>query len=444
MNNRFDKLTTNLQVFFSDYMYRLHSKTKKIILIVNHIFHYIKTSILKVFKHICANSITYCFIFIAFSCLLTIGNQAFLNDYILPLNNFNLSKIKDQQILLEYYIAKQTHGIRVLTIFAGFIGMLLAFWRSYNLDQNRKNDTKKEVNERFTKAVELLGHNSEAVRIGALYTLDHISKENNTYTKTCIDIISSYFRNEMKSPRIAIIRNDWNEKFKYWYKTDKKDNISDYTLNTKLVWNYKTQPTWELPEDLKTALKIITYRSRKELINFKQLDFIGVDFSNTIYKLNYIDFANTCFKHSRFAEKTEFKGCILNYCNFGKAYLAAANFTNLNLQRTIFTKSLLQYSNFKNADLTLTNFKGADLQNTKFKNARLYFTNLFDADLEYQLFNSNKFFSAFLQVDNYKKIKNQYRQYNFYRVKGKWESIKLLIKDLNEEELFKCGLLERK
>jgi Pentapeptide repeats (9 copies) len=51
-----------------------------------------------------------------------------------------------------------------------------------------------QITDRYTKAVEQLGHEKAPVRLGALYSLEHLAQDNPKYRPTVVDVICTYLR----------------------------------------------------------------------------------------------------------------------------------------------------------------------------------------------------------------------------------------------------------
>ncbi|KAA2265701.1 hypothetical protein F0L68_03780 [Solihabitans fulvus] len=62
------------------------------------------------------------------------------------------------------------------------------------LDRDRVSD------ERFAKAIELLGHAADQVRVGALHALAGLARSRPTYTQTVLDVLCSYLRRPFHHP----------------------------------------------------------------------------------------------------------------------------------------------------------------------------------------------------------------------------------------------------
>jgi uncharacterized protein YjbI with pentapeptide repeats len=51
-----------------------------------------------------------------------------------------------------------------------------------------------QVTDRYTRAVEQLGHEKAPVRLGALYSLEHLAQDNPKYRQTVVDVVCAYLR----------------------------------------------------------------------------------------------------------------------------------------------------------------------------------------------------------------------------------------------------------
>ena len=56
------------------------------------------------------------------------------------------------------------------------------------------------ADERFARAVELLGHEADQVRVGALHALAGLARSRSSYTQTVLDVVCSYLRRPFDHP----------------------------------------------------------------------------------------------------------------------------------------------------------------------------------------------------------------------------------------------------
>ena len=79
----------------------------------------------------------------------------------------------------------------------------------YSLEQQRQvledrrtgNEYERAADERFARAVELLGHEADQVRTGAIHGLAGLARSNPNYTQTVLDVLCSYLRRPFDHPK---------------------------------------------------------------------------------------------------------------------------------------------------------------------------------------------------------------------------------------------------
>src|SRR5438067_4125496 len=65
-----------------------------------------------------------------------------------------------------------------------------------------ERDRDRVTDERFAKSVELLGHDADQVRVGALHALAGVARSHPDYTQTVIDVLCSYLRRPFDNPHL--------------------------------------------------------------------------------------------------------------------------------------------------------------------------------------------------------------------------------------------------
>jgi hypothetical protein len=102
---------------------------------------------------------------------------------------------------------------------AGSVVALYALWlndRRRRVDEVRQelessraeHDRERAADERFLRAVELLGSEADQVRVGALHALAGLARSRPEYTQDVLDVICSYLRRPFDHPRHAARRGD--------------------------------------------------------------------------------------------------------------------------------------------------------------------------------------------------------------------------------------------
>ncbi|MEV6896069.1 pentapeptide repeat-containing protein [Amycolatopsis sp. NPDC051372] len=72
----------------------------------------------------------------------------------------------------------------------------------HDLEMRRAEQDRERVSdERFAKSVELLGHEADQVRVGALHALAGLARSRPTYTQTVLDVLCAYLRRPFKHAR---------------------------------------------------------------------------------------------------------------------------------------------------------------------------------------------------------------------------------------------------
>lgn len=109
---------------------------------------------------------------------------------------------------------------------AGFAGGsvvgLYALWlndRRRRVDEQRQEldrrkadaDRDRVADERFARAVELLGSEAEQVRVGAMHALAGLAHSRPDYTQTVINVLCSYLQQPFEHPRYDDTERSWTE-----------------------------------------------------------------------------------------------------------------------------------------------------------------------------------------------------------------------------------------
>ncbi|HEX3788073.1 MAG TPA: pentapeptide repeat-containing protein [Pseudonocardiaceae bacterium] len=75
----------------------------------------------------------------------------------------------------------------------------------HDLELRRAEQDRDRVSdERFAKAIELLGHEADQVRVGALHALAGLARSRPEYIQTVLDVVCSYLRRPYHHPRYAV------------------------------------------------------------------------------------------------------------------------------------------------------------------------------------------------------------------------------------------------
>ncbi|GAB2655434.1 pentapeptide repeat-containing protein [Saccharopolyspora gloriosae] len=103
-------------------------------------------------------------------------------------------------------------ALRTGGLAAGSVVALYALWlndRRRRVEERRQElegdrtelDRERIADERFARAVELLGHEADQVRVGALHALAGLARSSPGHTQTVLDVLCSYLRRPFAHPR---------------------------------------------------------------------------------------------------------------------------------------------------------------------------------------------------------------------------------------------------
>jgi uncharacterized protein YjbI with pentapeptide repeats len=96
-------------------------------------------------------------------------------------------------------------GLGALLVLAGATGGVWATLRQVRASHDQlKLNEQGQVTDRYTTAVDQLGHEKAPVRLGALYSLAHLAQDNPEYRQTVVDVFCAYLRMPYAPPA----RND--------------------------------------------------------------------------------------------------------------------------------------------------------------------------------------------------------------------------------------------
>ena len=115
--------------------------------------------------------------------------------------------------------APKNEAIKTGGLAGGAIVALYALWLNdrrrkveearQELDRDRaEHDRSRVADERFARAVELLGHETAQVRVGAMHALGGLAKSRTEYTQTVLDILCAYLRRPLRTDDDDSTRSD--------------------------------------------------------------------------------------------------------------------------------------------------------------------------------------------------------------------------------------------
>ncbi len=240
-------------------------------------------------------------------------------------------------------------AIRYFGIVAGafaIIGYIFATGRNIILNTQNKISERGRITESMVQAITQIGTfngkdlNVE-VRLGGLYSLQHIMQDSLEHELTIARILYAYVRENIKRDRI-------------------KQSGKDEDLGVGI---------YQLTEDVQAVISIINQFNKtrieegRGILSDNQLDFIHTNFSG--YSLETINFSHF----------------ILYKTNLSRVSLLGADLSDAFLYEANLYCADLSGADFTNAHLGFSNLSRANLADAEMENSKLIGTNLTDADL---------------------------------------------------------------
>ena len=190
-----------------------------------------------------------------------------------------------------------------------------------HLTDRHKLETDRIIAERFSRAVEHLGSGSIQTRLGAIYELEHISRDSEKEHWTVVEALAAFIRSK---------------------------SLVQFEIAAQDVPNFEESDTSR--HDIRMAMIVLGRREHTEYEDKKDLE---IDLTNT-------NFRNLKLKGARLERallwKSDFAGVRMRYAKLRKANLKY---------------SILRNADMKGADLTDARVVGADLRTESLSQATL-------------------------------------------------------------------------
>jgi|GEM_PF-2258611 len=200
--------------------------------------------------------------------------------------------------------------------------ILTWYWRQVNNAKKQDYDEYSEINERFSKATEMLGSEIMEQRIGAIYQLEGIAQDSPKNHWTVMETLCAFVRE--RSPRKS----------------------SDYSIEEDFS-----------ASDIRAAMKVIGHSKQ---VNEKMEPNRLLDFHNT--NLKGLSIFSGRFPFVNFIS-ANFEMALLHGTDFEGAFLSNANFKSANIAATNFNYASLDGADFKEAIVSNAKFTGTKYDN---------------------------------------------------------------------------------
>ncbi len=217
----------------------------------------------------------------------------------------------------------------IAAVIGGTIGIILATIRSLALRKQANAAHETQITQLFTQAVEFLGSDKPAIRLGAVYSLERIAQTSSYDYLRCLEVIYSFIRQTAVS-----------------LMSDNGGSNESEPIVRKIPHAHQA-----IPADLQGALDVIArnkpprfrLRKRHGRLTLANIDLHDVDLRNARLPRAYMCNAN-----------------------LSGADLSGAMLTEANLENAKLVGAVLSSADLNRADLT-----GADLSNCKLDGANL-------------------------------------------------------------------------
>ena len=221
-------------------------------------------------------------------------------------------------------------GITLIQTIATIVGGIAIFWNIVLSRRQLAASQEQNITERFSIAVEQLGHEQTAVRIGGIYSLERIAQDSSRDYWTVMETLAAFIRD----------RRNWIA----WEKLPEKPNVD---------------------KDITPAIIVLGRCDRSKQPPNSPIYLQSCDFRRCSFLRD--NFQGTLFHHSHFGQ-ANLSGSNFQGASFHNSNLTEANLSDANLTQAKLTQADVTHCNFQNADLSeadLRHAKGLTVEQVK-------------------------------------------------------------------------------
>jgi hypothetical protein len=246
--------------------------------------------------------------------------------------------------------------VTLLQAVGGIVLLFGLYFTGRTFQLNREG----QVTERFTRAIEQLGHENLDVRVGGIYALERIAQSSQRDHSVIVEVLTAFVREHQR-----------------WHAHKSPEASGDGAEETSV--DEQRGPTARPQGDVQAVLTVLG-RRRREWDTQQRLDLRGCDLRGYSLAGAHLEGADLTGTHLKHAD--------LSYTRLEHAMLVEAN-----LQRARLFVTQLAGANLNRADLRHAWINGADLRGAILSGARLSgaylgYVNLAGAELELVPFRS--------------------------------------------------------
>ena len=252
------------------------------------------------------------------------------------------------------------------------LGLWLAHHRTMSLSGQTENESARRITDAFTKAVELLGHESIAVRQGGIYALGRIAHENRKEHSKIMDIVAAYIRDRSMQhieQEIAKHLKPLKDVAQTWEEEGVPPWIAERDKKREHIIGWITS-RMPMPIDLEAAVAVLRDRN-------KEFDRIRAGLLEDMAPAK-IKYEPECV-----GGRFDLSNSFLFNADFHHAHLGSVNFSDSRIHGCVFTEARMPMANLVNANLVKSDFIKADLRCAMMRGANLTCAKLHKADIRH-------------------------------------------------------------
>lgn len=255
--------------------------------------------------------------------------------------------------------------------------------------------------DRYTKAIEQLGNDSDAIQLGGIYALERLAGDSDRDRDTIQQVLTAYVR---QHPHLVTVAT--------WI-TDEERRTQKSPPDLALPDEMEVLP----PETLRAALRVLAQHAqgndsasftwhaqpdltglRADLVVLAELDFASADLRSAFLRGAFLEGADLTGAHlsGAFLDGADLRNTDLHDTDLRGAHLEGAHLDNVELRNTQLRGvnlsctylsgtrldgADLSFVDLDGADLTGANLRGADLTGAYLRSANLRGADLTDANL---------------------------------------------------------------
>jgi hypothetical protein len=267
--------------------------------------------------------------------------------------------------------AKAINDVRttLLQVIAGALLILGAYFTYRQLQTSRDQlliAQQGQVTERFTRAIDQLGHAEPAVRLGGIYALERIANDSPDDRDTIAEVLMAYVRGHAPwPPRLpGQYLADAPIEQVHELQVRAPDVQAALTVLGRRQPPPRTSGLVDPHGDMRRHLDLHATDLRKadlRLANLRGATLIGANLQGASLELAQLEGAVLADAH--------LQGARLLFANLRAAFLAKAQLQGASLHRAKLQGANLLSADFQGADLEGADLQGADLNLARFKNA---------------------------------------------------------------------------